>query len=647
MSTQIASPHFLYIGPDELERARRRVHDPAWQEAAAALKKDAERALSRQRDWPVFDCAWYDADPDRDFGQTYVQWHDYIRPATALMSDAHALLIAGMVFQNEAYLDASQMRALHLAEHARFHVQHHDAGMGYAAIADSLAEIYRVIGNRCASAERDRLQSALAACGEAIHKNHLHWRANLARMPYNNHLACHMRGLLVAGLALDRADYIQLVLDSPKGFGHFLAGATYDDGLCYESSTGYHFATLNFLVRIAELVRHCPGLGRDLYREPCAGGRTLKDMFDAPLGLLFPNGELPALGDCYAHRDPLWKRADALYELAYAVYADPRYAGLLRSGRTSRNALLHGVDTLPEGEPLTSQSRLWIEHGYGLIVHPARPIAAVLTGDRSGVHNHRDTLSLQIFAGNHLWTEDVESRAVEAHGFSAPIQKAFNRTMLAHNLVVVDETDQRSLSFPLQIAAFSTLPSCHAVAMRDDAGKLYPGVRMHRHVSVTADYGLDVYQVASEDIHTYDYLIHPRSNGPAACDLTFEPAALPEREPYAVLSEPASAPISADGTTLSWSQETATFRFCVTAGAPGSLIRAHWPVASDGSEGVREMFMFRVRGARADFVALGQLTSDIPYRIASVQRQYNGAHDEIHIVLTHGETTCLHIVPGI
>ena len=648
-------PHdaaFLYIGSDELERARQRVSEPGWRAAADALKESAERVLARDRDLPDFDSAWYDADPDRDFGQTYVLFHDYMRPATRLMSGAHTLLIAGQVFQEDRYLDTAKAWASHMAAHGRFHVQHHDAGMSYAGMADPLAEIYRVLFDRFSTEEQAQLRAALIACGEAIWTNSRHWAANLARMPYNNHLACHARGLLVLGLALDRSEWIGPVLDGPKGFGRLMAGATYDDGLCYESSTGYHFATLHFLMRVAELVRHRPDMGRDLYRESFANGRTLKHMFDAPLGLLLPNGELPALGDCYAARAPLWRRSAAVYELAYAVYGDPHYAWLIRQGdeRASLNALLYGADDLSPAEPVACRSRLWVEHGYGLIACPddSPTVAAVLTGDRSGVHNHRDALGLQIFADGRLWTEDAESRAVAAHSFSDPIQQVFNRTMLAHNLVVVDEQDQRGIRTPLQVTQFAVLPSCHTVEMADDGGRLSPGVWRQRSVAVTPDYCLDVYQVASEADHTYDWLVHPRADGRATCDLAFGDTSLPDRAPYAVLREAQIASTPKEGIALTWNQETDRFRIDVSAGMEGRLFRALWPVAGDWSEGGREVFMYRVQADRADFVSLGQvITDDAPWRIASAERVFNGAHDEIRVSVARGNEVREHVFAGM
>ncbi|GAG32326.1 unnamed protein product, partial [marine sediment metagenome] len=250
------------------------------------------------------------------------------------------------------------------------------------------------------------------------------------------------------------------------------------------------------------------------------------------------------------------------------------------------------------------------EHGYALLTSRTgggywesgsagrgAGVVAVLTGDLSGIHHHTDSLGLQVFAAGRLWTEDVESRAVEGHPFSAPIQRAFNLTVLAHNTVMVDRQDQRRIDRPLVVTEFKELPSCRTVTMADRQGRVYDGVLMMRSIAVTPDYCLDLYQVRSDVERTYDWLVHPRSDGPARCDLDFSQAP-PSGEgelSWAALRNVASAAVDAGGVTLSWTQDGVVFRLDVATGLAATVLRAEWPVASDWSEGGREMFAYRVR----------------------------------------------------
>lgn len=660
---------FLTISHEELERARRRIKEPAWCLATDRLRTEANLLLADAGPSGTYDCSWYDAKPDRDFSETYVLFHDYCDSLLKTGRDASTLLRAGALFGDDRYLERGRQWTLHAANHFKFHVQHHDAGYCYSSIGTYLAEAAKVLDAHFSNNERLQLHRQLTACGEAILHNTQHWLTNLAHMPYSNHYAIQRRGLLALGLVLDRPVWVDLAINGVRGFGDMLAGCTMDDGLCYESSTLYHFGTLNDLMTIAELVRHQPEIGRDLYRETFANGRSLKQMFDAPLGLLLPNGERPALGDCYANRDPLWIGLARYYEIAFAIYRDPHYAWLLQRGgaRSVIEALLYGADRLEPAEAPQIRSRIWVEHGYALLSSHAgpnyfkfrtddcsAPFVAVLNGDASGIHHHKDKLSLIVSATDLVWIEDIESAAIESHGFSASIQAHFNRTMLAHNLVVVDETDQKEIDHPLTLAEFRELPTNSTIMMTDLDAHLYPGVRMARTVTVTPDYCLDVFQADSARQHTYDWLVHPRADQPVNTTLTFTPATLPNRAPYSFLRKTASAPFVKTGITLEWSQTEKRFRAdvaaCGSSGEPlaGELIRAEWPVKSDWSTEGREMLMIRLRAPSATFVALYQTPSGSGlWRVLSSRRLFNGKYDEIRITIGNGREKRHHIIQGI
>jgi len=652
-----------FISAEELERARRRIGQPQWQGAAEHLRRRADDVIADKQPLPTFDSSWYDACPERSYAETYTQWHSYILPATRLGHRIRAMVRAGLVFGDQECFKRARGWLVHLAGALKFHVRHHDSAMEYGRCGDPMAEAYAVLRGRMTGDEREIVQRALTECGAAIWEGTRHWLANLAHMPYNNHFAAHRRSLLCIGLVLGRQDWIDDALEGPRNFGELLVGATLDDGLCYESSTLYHYATLGGLMQIAELVRHAPHLGRDLYREVFANGRNLKQMLDAPLGLLLPTGELPALGDCYAHRQPLWCRAASTYELAYAVYGDPRYAWLIQRAeqRVSETALLFGVDELGEAQSPEIRSRVWVEHGYALVTAgeaddywEGKGTVAVLTGDRSGVHNHRDTLSLQVALGGRLWTDDAESAAVEAHGFSAPIQRAFNRTALAHNLVMVDGEDQNRTDRTLPIVAFQETPSCVSTSMVDREGMLAEGVQMMRTVAVTAGYCLDVFQVSSEQEHQYNWLLHPRSDQHIEWPVTTSPVQLPDAAPYSALREAAGASVPDGSLGLSWEQQGRRAMLHLMAmdaenrGLPAELICAQWPTRSDWSEGGREMFALRVHASRAVFVALYRLADPTgQWRVSSARRMFNGQSDELRIDVSCEEETRSHVLEAL
>lgn len=659
----------LLLSNAELERARRRIGDPAWARAAEALRRRADRALRDESPPPPMDTAWYDADPNRNFAETYTPFHRFIRPATDRLLAAQTLARAARVFGEPRYADRARQWFQDIVQRATFHVRHHDSGMEYGRFAVPLAETLAALGDELPAAERDRALEQLDRAGRAILDGTRHWLENLSRMPYSNHLAFQRQGLLAAALPLRRGEWIADALDGVRGFGELLVGATTDDGLCHESSTHYHFATFHALIGIAEMVRHAPALGRDLYRETFANGRCLKQMFDAPLGLLLPDGELPPVGDTYAERRPLWDAKGDIYELGFAIYGDPRYAWLLRrrAARDSEAALFFGADELPEGEAPGGRTRLWIEHGYALLapkegpdywaVDPFAP-TAFLGFDRSGIHHHLDRLGLQIAGAGRLWLEDVESRAIAAdgHGFSARIQQEFNRTGLPHNLVLVDQRSHTAGDRRLEVREFKDLPSVKSLSVADPVGALYEGVLQQRSIVVTEEYALDVFQLASPGAERiFDLLLHPRADGPAETGpLAFTPeASLPATPPFALLRDTASAPF-ADPLELSWRQGDARCAAVITVaeGRADRVFRALWPTQSDWATGGRELFLVRARGARVCFVTLYRLAATTspavrPWRVRTVERVFNGNHEEIRILVSNGEAERRHTLAGL
>ncbi len=661
----------LHVSAEEFKRARERVGHPQWAPAVDGLRKAAERAFADRQPLPEMDIAWYDADPERDFAETYVPFHAFIRPATDLLEKARTLVYAGVVLGDRRYLERAGEWLLYVSGRVRYHVRHHDSGMEYGRLSVPMAEVYTALRGELPAEACDQIHERLERAAEAIQWGTEHWLDRLQRMPYSNHLAFHRHGLLAIGLVLGRADLIEVAIDGPRGFGDMLAGATYDDGLCYESSTHYHFATFGALLGMAEMVRHRPDLNRDLYRESFANGRDLKQMFDAPLGLLLPNAALPPVGDCYARRGPFAERHAKVYEIGYAVYSDPKYAWVLsQCRRESRNALLYGVEEIPEGSAPGGTTRLWPEHGYSLLTAAERAEywspdnrapAAFLSADRNGIHHHLDRLGLQVAGAGRLWLEDVESATVasEGHGFVAPIQKGFNRTTLAHNLVMVDQENQRASEAMLELREFKDLPGFKTITWVDPHGILYEGVVQARSVAVTADYLLDVVQVVGDDRErTCDLLLHPRADGPVEIgDLNFGPGpSLADEPPYAVLREVESANLGAGPSRvdLLWRQSDAACAVSVSVmeGQAQEVIRASWPVQSDWADGGREMLILRAVGKRVSFVSLYQIRNkdagaDRDWRVASAERIFNGKQDEIRIRTTDGSRQCSHVLEGV
>ena len=56
IATGVSKGDFLYISREELDRARRRIEEPAWRKAAEQLRSEADKALSGSVPSGTYDC---------------------------------------------------------------------------------------------------------------------------------------------------------------------------------------------------------------------------------------------------------------------------------------------------------------------------------------------------------------------------------------------------------------------------------------------------------------------------------------------------------------------------------------------------------------------------------------------------------------
>jgi hypothetical protein len=182
--------------------------------------------------------------------------------------------------------------------------------------------------------------------------------------------------------------------------------------------------------------------------------------------------------------------------------------------------------------------------------------------------------------------------------------------------------------------------------MADLAGLLTPGVSRLRHDALTTDYCLDLCQLSSDAPHTYDAMLHPRSDTPVNLAVkTLMPIALPHHAPYATLRNAESAPIPETGATLRWSQSNLTVQCDLSTPEPAELIRAQWPTRSDHAGPWRDMFMLRTHAHSTWFLALYQLITPTtpPWKIATAQPHFNGHTHEFRITTSNSSRSHQHV----
>jgi hypothetical protein len=266
----------------------------------------------------------------------------------------------------------------------------------------------------------------------------------------------------------------------------------------------------------------------DLFSVRYGPNKGLRPLYDAAFDLLFPDGTLPNVGDCYGHRADL---PTLQYEFAYAVYGDPRYAWVL--GQRERNeqglGLITGLFVASELGPTLEpriNTRCWEEHGYALLTQygakgyfGAESAACFFNYGYSGVHNNADRFSIELYAAGERWLVDAESSA-EGHSFSANVQRELNRSTLCHNLVSVDASDQKGINHTLKVIAFT--PDVPRIVVGDD-GELYAGVSQTRNLELLPNELRDYYVLWSNDLHQFDYQMHFNPGVNLELDLPWQP----------------------------------------------------------------------------------------------------------------------------
>ncbi len=566
---------FLFVSREEISTAKARLGREPWRSLLAELKEQVEKDL--RSPLPAFEREWWQGAKKRPWGEIYPQVaeHTAFVPSRP-MAAAHRISTLYLLTGDER-LAQHLLKVLRHFSTYTFEFDHYDVGMNYAGWGTLSLDVYERIYDRCDEADRRSINSFFERMGKAIWKNDHEWLKHGWGGKHNNHYAWHRMALCALGLFFGKEEYVQHALYGPEGVVELLNCGLMDEGLWHESSIHYHFTAVYGLVSIAEMLRHA-GHPFDLYHQKFAGGRSLKNMFDAPLLTLFPDGTIPNVGDSYGRTAHIWELP--WYEYAYAVYGDAEYAWVLsQGGRNAEVALLHGRD-LGEIKAPSAASHLFREHGYAFLRAEegeeswgGKGVVVMLNFDRNGIHCHHDHLSLVLFGGGYLLSPDPEARS-SGHAFSRPVQRELNRTVICHNTVAVDgRAYQGVLAEPLEIAGWHLSKGEKSVSVVDRNGKVYPGVELARTITLSGKRVIDEFRVSSNESHTYEWLFHAYDEkGMVRRSLPFERGSLPEKGPWRWIKNPRAARTDGDW-EASWRRGNVELRLKMAA-APGTEIIA-------------------------------------------------------------------------
>ncbi len=495
----------------------------------------------------------------------------------------------------------------------------------------------------------------------------------------NNHHTGGLAGRLAAALALQDRQAIHDTLygHNPGGgwnYGliHQLRHEFLADGLQWERAISYHAYTLTAFVEMLDLLLNVgidlwnaklPPLwqndGFDEHRDyglHADETRSFKATFEILLYLAFPNGQLSMIGDSnFGAIQGVAQACGTLFERAWQVYRDPRFAWLIRRMEAEAPPALRNIlpgvpralllsDGLnlfrierkktPRGNfDLNREVRISFagEHRHGCSCFNAigatllrsrgddlqAPAAYVFWGPHSAGHQNPCPLHLELYGGNS--TRAPAPRSADWNE-SDPLYPNWKRTTVAHNTVTVDQTP----AFPYDVETDSIWEAdiwrdrisdgeriwfepegAGFKAVRVRNSRVNPGVVLDRTVIVTPHLALDVFRCHSSAVHTFDWAMHVIGTPVGWSALSKSPPL--KGRGYDQWKELRCAPMAQGALNLSWDAPEGITRAAIRASSrsmaflgrdPESRFRA---VGQPAPAGVRHAVIVRTRGKDALF----------------------------------------------
>jgi hypothetical protein len=294
------------------------------------------------------------------------------------------------------------------------------------------------------------------------------------------------------GFELGEKALINEAIDGPLGFRYQMKNYVHE-GFWIEGAWGYQFYAMRPLTATAEMAkRH----GIDLWKQEPA----LRSMFFSPLGVMFPDGMLPAFND--SEEVGLYNNA-SLYELAYENTHDSRLLAVLDNApRTSKESLLFGVAVLPETKKSFLKSAVFSESGYAMLRAKNTDLSIILKfGPHGGGHGHYDKLGEIVYAEGRTQAVDPGTQL-----YGMALHKEWDQMSVAHNTITADELRQEQATGKL----IAWKDEDGYIAVTASAGPAYKFANVTRSILVTDEYAVQLDRAHSTDgkPHIFDFNYH-------------------------------------------------------------------------------------------------------------------------------------------
>jgi hypothetical protein len=608
-ATAVATHPCLMTTPAGIERARKRVRTEPWaRDIVRKLEKHAEVLESEKL--PVFEKDWWKEASKKRWQDIYPEVnHHTMFAVVGPMTKAADTAILYAATGDTKYAQLVRKVLLHYTRY-EFFAEHPDVGLNWSVWCLRALYAYDIIYPTLPQADRAEIDSFFNRAMQAIKAHDEWWIRENPGGQFNNHFAWHKLFIGTYGLFYGRQDLLDYAMESNQGIRELIENGSRDDGLWLESSLNYHFTAVDAIAALAHHLRNS-GHSLNLWNHRFANGRSLKGLLTAPIGVLFPDETLPTIGDSYGARKKLG--SVRWYWAAYDAYRLPEIAWILRdcTERPAEALFLEALPTAPTAPSM--KTRIWPEHGYialrtqeGTDYWRGDGYSVFLSFDLDGIHSHRDKFGLMVFAkGSHI-AIDPEALSSAQHAFSSNIQSELNRSTICHNTVMVDGRDHNPIGAKLELVDFVDVPDTKLATVADSRGLVVPGVRMSRTVAAAPDYVLDVFQVASDEEHVYDYLFHGLDNeGVFRTDGNMTSVDLPCYIPWRWLKNARQREVSADWHVVGL-QGNLTARLTVL-GEPGTnLITCEFPSKDNLEPPSYPMLVARRKARQTVFVSVLQ-----------------------------------------
>lgn len=400
----------------------------------------------------------------------------------------------------------------------------------------------------------------------------------------------HNAAMFWGGAVLGDVKWMERSINDPKhGFIFQMGESVSPDGMWYEGSWSYHFYTLSGLANHARGAAH---LGIDLWGNP-----MLKKMFLLPVSYEMSDGSVPRLGDSTTLRpERSWQRMADMTEAAFSYYQDEDLLSILPK-KITRFSYFYGNEKADRTRKLIGRTVVFPETGHAILrTNGGGKLSAALTfAPHGGGHGHYDKLSFVLFGFDEELA--VDRGRASSQAYRLPIHRAWYKSTISHNTVLVDGKDQKPS--PGELLFHQANAEYAAIVTRNN--EAYPGVEHRRMLFLTPDYLLVFDDLQADKPRQFDWFYHNRGDR-TTTPVRLSPANLDGRGPgFAYIEDAAAAPLPG-AIAATFPGKKVNVQFLAAPGSGTTLTTGHGPGTSI-AERVSLLFLSR-KSAQEKFAVI-------------------------------------------